>query len=126
MKVIQRLKSLAKRIKGEVKAIYVAFKYKKLPIAAKVSAGVTIAYALSPIDLIPDFIPILGYLDDLIILPLLITLTIRLIPTNLMIESRSEAETLWNEGWPKKWRYGIFIIIIWIFILIGIFIKWSN
>ena len=64
MKSIDKLKMQAKTIKREMKVIYVAFKYKKIPLIAKISAGVTVAYALSPSDLIPDFIPVLGYIDD--------------------------------------------------------------
>lgn len=126
MKLVDKLKLLAKTIKREMKVIYVAFKYKKLPLIAKISAGITVTYALSPIDLIPDFIPVLGYLDDLIILPLLIALTLKLIPAHLLIESRKEAELLWQDGWPKNWKYGLFIIGIWFIILLVILIKVYN
>ena len=126
MNMINNLKSFASKIKNEVKVIYVAWKFKKIPLVAKISAGLTIAYALSPIDLIPDFIPVLGYVDDLIILPLLILLTMKLIPIKVIAESRKDAEFLWREGWPKNWKYGLLILGLWIIILIYIFVKVSN
>lgn len=69
-----KLREFSRKIKLKIKAVYLAYKHKDTPIVAKIFAGITVGYALSPIDLIPDFIPILGYLDDLIILPLLIYL----------------------------------------------------
>lgn len=126
MKLIDNVKSLAKTIKREMTVIYVAFKYKKLPFLAKISAGITVAYALSPIDLIPDFIPVLGYLDDLILLPLLIAITLKLIPAHLLIESRKDAELIWQEGWPKNWKYSILIIGLWLIILLLILNKVNN
>jgi len=92
-------------------------KKKETPVAAKILAGLTIAYALSPIDLIPDFIPVLGYLDDLIILPLMVALTIKLIPAEVFVECRKEAENLWAGGKPKKWYYALPIILIWLLIV---------
>jgi len=75
------LKERARQLKIDIPAVFLSLKSKKTPVMAKILAGLTIGYALSPIDLIPDFIPVIGYLDDLLILPLLIALTIRLIPT---------------------------------------------
>lgn len=74
------LKERAKKLKTDIPAIFLALKDNETPIAAKLVAAVTVAYALSPIDLIPDFIPVLGYLDDVILLPALVALTVRLIP----------------------------------------------
>ena len=78
---------------------------------------ITVGYALSPIDLIPDFIPILGYLDDLIILPFLIFWSIKLIPKEVMDECKEQAKDLWKDGKPKKWYYAIPIIVIYILII---------
>jgi uncharacterized membrane protein YkvA (DUF1232 family) len=78
------LKEKANALKTYILALFIAMKRKDTPIVAKIFAGITVAYALSPIDVVPDFIPVLGYLDDLIILPLLATLAIRLIPTEIM------------------------------------------
>jgi len=66
---------------------------------------------------IPDFIPVLGYLDDMIILPLLIALAVKLVPSNIMDECLEQAKDMWSNGKPKKWRYAIPIICIWVFII---------
>ena len=76
------------------------------------------AYALSPIDLIPDFIPVLGYIDDIILLPLLTALTIKLIPTIVWDRNLEQARDMWKDGKPKKWYYAIPIVFIWILIII--------
>ena len=78
---------------------------------------ITIAYALSPIDLIPDFIPVLGYLDDLIILPVLVALTIRCIPKDTFERYRKEAEGMWQNGKPKKWYFAIPIVLFWLLVI---------
>ena len=88
----EKLKTRAKALKIELTALYYALQDKRLPLLPRVTGLIAIAYALSPIDLIPDFIPVLGYLDDLVILPGLIALTIRLIPRELMEECRRKAE----------------------------------
>lgn len=97
--------------------MFLALKDKEVPLSAKIIAGITVGYALSPIDLIPDFIPVLGYLDDLVILPLLITLTFKLIPPDVLERCKHEAEGLWKDGKPKKWYYAIPIILIWILVI---------
>ena len=76
-------------------------------------AALTVAYALSPIDFIPDFIPILGYLDDLIILPLLVALTVKFIPSDVFEVYREQAKDMWADGKPKKWYYAIPILLVW-------------
>jgi uncharacterized membrane protein YkvA (DUF1232 family) len=111
------LKEKAKAIKIYVPALFIAMKRKDTPIAAKIFAGITVGYALSPIDLIPDFIPVLGYLDDLIILPLLATLAIKFIPPEIMEICKAEAEGIWKYGKPKKLYYAIPIIILWMVII---------
>ncbi|SHR48823.1 Uncharacterized conserved protein [Mycobacteroides abscessus subsp. abscessus] len=73
-----------------------------------------VAYAFSPIDLIPDFIPVLGYLDDLIIVPLGISLALKLIPTYIIEENREKAEEIRENGKPKNWFVAVLFILIWI------------
>lgn len=119
-----KLREFSRKIKLKIKAVYLAYKHKDTPIVAKIFAGITVGYALSPIDLIPDFIPILGYLDDLIILPLLIYLSIKLIPKDIMKECEEKSEYLWKSGKPKNWRYGIPIIIVWSIVIGLIVYKW--
>lgn len=113
------LKERAKSLKVYVPALFIAMKKKETPVLAKIVAGITVGYALSPIDIIPDFIPALGYLDDLIILPMLAALAIRLIPKEIMDGCKVEAEGFWAEGKPKKWYYALPIVILW-GVLIGI------
>lgn len=112
------LKERAVKLKRDIPLIFIALKKKKTPKIAKIVAGLTIAYALSPIDLIPDFIPFLGYLDDLIILPALIILTIKLIPIEIIEQCRRESTQLWENGKPHKWFYALPIIIIWLIIVL--------
>lgn len=111
------LKERSKKIKTDIPAIFIALKKRETPLIAKFVASLTIVYALSPIDLIPDFIPVLGYLYDLIILPLLATLTIKLIPEEIFEKCRLESEDLWKGGKPKKWYYAIPFFLIWVVII---------
>lgn len=76
---------------------------------AKIMAGITVGYALSPVD----FIPLLGYLDDLILLPAFVALTIKLIPAEVWGRSRKQAEGLWENGKPKKWYYAVPVFLLW-------------
>ena len=112
------LKLRAKQLKADIPALFVALKDKDTPILAKIFAGITVAYALSPIDLIPDFIPILGYLDDVLLLPFLVALTIKLIPREILEEKRRQAEELWKDGKPKRWYYAIPVVLIWLIIVV--------
>ncbi|WP_019850322.1 YkvA family protein [Desulfitobacterium sp. PCE1] len=111
------LKERAKKLKKDIPAVFLSLKKKETPILAKICAGFTIVYALSPIDIIPDFIPVLGYLDDLIILPMLVALTIKLIPHDVFEQCRNESEGLWQGGKPKKWYYALPIVALWLVIL---------
>lgn len=111
------LKEKAKKLKKDIPAVFIALKDKETPVFAKIIAGITVAYALSPIDLIPDFVPVLGYLDDVLILPALILLVIKLIPKEVWERSEAAAEGLWAEGRPKKWYFAIPIIIIWVLVI---------
>ena len=111
------IKERAAKLKSDIPAVFIAMKDKDTPVIAKVFAGLAVAYALSPIDLIPDFIPVLGYLDDVIILPAMVALTIKYIPKDVWERSRKAAEGMWKDGKPKKWYYAIPIIIVWGIIL---------
>lgn len=116
------LKIRAKKLKTDIPAIFLALKDKDTSIIAKVFAGITVVYALSPIDLVPDFIPVLGYLDDVILLPMLVALTIKFIPQDVLERNRKQAEGMSQDGKPKKWYYAIPIIVIWI-VIIGLILK---
>lgn len=110
------LKERAKKLKTDIPAVFIAMKKKETPVKAKIIAALTVVYALSPIDLIPDFIPVLGYIDDIILLPALVALTIRMIPPDVLDACRQEAEGLWTGGKPKKWYYAIPIVLLWLLI----------
>lgn len=107
------LRQRAKQLKRDIPAVFLALKHKDTPVFAKIIAGITVGYALSPIDLIPDFIPVLGYLDDVILLPALIALTVKMIPHEVLEQCREESSDMWIDGKPKKWYYAIPIVIIW-------------
>jgi len=113
----QSLNNWAKTLKKNTFALYLASKDPRVPSLAKILIAVIVAYALSPIDLIPDFIPVIGYLDDMLLLPLGIWLTIKLIPENIWLECQQSAQqqvfTL-----PKNRRAAIIIVIIWILAII--------
>ena len=111
------LKARAKKLKTDIPALFLALKDKDTPILAKLFAGITVVYALSPVDLVPDFIPVLGYLDDVILLPMLVALTIRFVPKDVLERNRKQAEGMWRDGKPKKWYYAIPIVLIWILII---------
>ena len=111
------LKERAKKLKTDIPAVFIAMKKKETPVMAKIIAILTVAYALSPIDLIPDFIPVLGYLDDVILLPALVALTIRLIPPDVFDECRKEAEGLWSDGKPNRWYFALPIVVLWLLIV---------
>ena len=116
------LKARARQLKRDVPAVFLALRDKRTPIIARVIAAITVGYALSPVDLIPDFVPVLGYLDDVILLPALIALTIRLIPAEVFEQCRRDSENLWVDGKPKRWYYAIPIILIWL-LIIGLIVK---
>jgi uncharacterized membrane protein YkvA (DUF1232 family) len=90
--MLERARRWARLVKRDALALWIAARDPRVPWYAKLAAGAVAAYALSPIDLIPDFIPVLGYLDDLVIVPAGIALTVRLIPSDLMVEFRAAAE----------------------------------
>ena len=116
------LKERAGELKTDLPALFLALKDRETPVLAKALAGITVAYALSPIDLIPDFIPVLGYLDDVILLPALIVITVKLIPAPVLERYRAQSEGMWKNGKPKKWVYAVPIVWIWL-VIIALLIK---
>jgi uncharacterized membrane protein YkvA (DUF1232 family) len=110
--MLEKAKQWARGIKRDVVALYIAGRDPRTPWHAKAVAIAVAAYAISPIDLIPDFIPVLGYLDDLIILPLGIMLAVRLIPAELMEEFRQASRA--RERLPAHWVGAAVIVAIWI------------
>ncbi|MCU0604404.1 MAG: DUF1232 domain-containing protein [Desulfobacterales bacterium] len=107
-------KATARKLKQEVHAVYLASRDPRVPWYARVIAVAVVAYAFSPIDLIPDPIPVLGYLDDLILIPLGIALVIKLIPAEVLQDCREKAVSAMKSGKPRNWVAGGIIILIWI------------
>lgn len=112
---MEKLKAWAGRLKAEIYALYLACRDPRTPWYAKGIAALVVAYALSPIDLIPDFIPVLGYLDDLILIPAGIWLAVRMIPAEVMQESRVRAQALADR--PRSRRGIAMVILIWLLLI---------
>ncbi len=110
----ERLKDWARRMKRDTLALYLASRDPRVPWHAKAMAMATAAYAFSPIDFIPDFVPVLGYVDDLILLPLLIALTIRLVPREILAELRIEADHRLTNARPRSAAGAAVIVLIWL------------
>lgn len=123
--IVETLKSWAKRIKSDIHALYIAMHDPRTPLHAKYFAIFIIGYALSPIDLIPDFIPVLGLLDDLILLPLGIVLLEKMIPPEVMAHARQQATRLIRSGLPASQQAAMIIVAIWALVLSSI-IWWLT
>ena len=117
MKLWQRLKGWAKALRREVLLLWLAARDTRVPLVPKVIAVLVTGYALSPIDLIPDFIPVLGLIDDLVFVPAGIWLALRLLPGGLVAELRMKAE---QTPWPRpSLRGAIFVAVIWLSALLA-------
>jgi uncharacterized membrane protein YkvA (DUF1232 family) len=112
-----RFRTRAAALKADTYTLYLAYRDPRVPRAAKLVAALVVAYALSPIDLIPDFIPILGYLDDVLLLPAGIALAIRLIPPSVLAEHRTEAARRFADSPPRCWTGGLFVVAMWLLAL---------
>ena len=121
--MLNKIKAWARNLKKYVFVLYFAYKDPRVPWYAKVFTACVVAYAFSPIDLIPDFIPVLGYLDDIIIVPLGIKLALKMIPKAVIKDCEEKAEELMVKGKPKNWLVGTLIIIIWVIIFIWVSIA---
>jgi uncharacterized membrane protein YkvA (DUF1232 family) len=118
--IAKRLRDRARRLKTDVPALYIALRKRETPVLAKILACAAVVYALSPVDLIPDFIPVLGWLDDLLLLPGLVALSVRLMDPRVFDECRREAEGIWKAERPKKWAYALPVIAVWLIALIWV------
>jgi uncharacterized membrane protein YkvA (DUF1232 family) len=112
--MLEMLKAKAKQIKQELTALYLAYRHPDVPWYAKVFIAVVIGYAISPIDLIPDFIPVLGYLDDLILIPAGIALALKMIPKDVMAECRKQAAEVDRSSLGGGWIAAVVILLVWI------------
>ena len=117
----------AQRLKTEVYALYLAYRDPRVPWYARAFAACVVAYGFSPIDLIPDFIPVLGYLDDLLFVPLGIWLALKMIPPQVMAECREKAQEVMRRGKPVNraaaTAAAAVIVVVWL-LLAGLAVAW--
>jgi uncharacterized membrane protein YkvA (DUF1232 family) len=114
MAILNDLKQRARLLKAETVALYLAARHPGTPWYAKLLVAGVVAYAFSPIDLIPDFIPVLGYVDDLILIPMGIALAIKMIPPPVLAECRTRAQKVISDGKPVSPAAAVVIVIIWL------------
>lgn len=121
METFKIWKKHVRQLKMEAYALYLAYKDPRVPWYAKLFVACVVAYAFSPIDLIPDFIPILGYVDDLILIPLGVMLARKMVPQTVLAECREKALAIMSQGQPTNWIAAGIIIVIWLFlVMLGI------
>lgn len=118
--MLDRWKQKAKGLKAELYALYLCYKDPRTPWYVRLIAILVVGYAFSPVDLIPDPIPVLGYLDDVILVPLGIALVIRLMPEDVLQECRENARQRLDESNPKNWVAACLIILIWLLLFASI------
>lgn len=127
---LEAWKKRARQLKTETYALYLAYRDARTPWYAKAFAACVVGYAFSPIDLIPDFIPLLGYLDDLVLVPLGIALAIKMIPAEVLAECRLRAQETLRDGRPVNWTAAVVIVALWALAIaiVGVFIWriWPN
>jgi uncharacterized membrane protein YkvA (DUF1232 family) len=123
---LEHWKQVAKQLKHEIYALYLAYRDPRVPRYARIFAACVVAYAFSPIDLIPDPIPILGYLDDLILVPLGISMAIKMIPADVMTESRIKASQILDQGKPVSWVAAGVIVAIWLCLAVLVVVLVSR
>jgi uncharacterized membrane protein YkvA (DUF1232 family) len=121
---INHVQKRLRQLQVEVYALYLAYRDPRVAWYARILAACVVAYAFSPIDLIPDFIPVIGYLDDLIIVPLGIKLVLSMIPAPVMAESRQKAREIFHQEKPVNWVAAAVVIAIWLLltVLVVVFI----
>jgi uncharacterized membrane protein YkvA (DUF1232 family) len=115
VKVFERLKQKSRHLKIEIYALYLAYRDPRVPWYAKAFVALVVGYAFSPIDLIPDFIPVLGYLDDLFLIPLGVAVALKMIPKTVLEECREKAQKIMQQGRPVNRMAAVVIIAIWLF-----------
>ena len=120
---LESWKRRAGELKIEVYTIYLAYKNPRVPWYARIFAACVIAYAFSPIDLIPDPIPILGYLDDLVLVPLGLLLAMKMIPKDVLVECQERAQNLLNKDKPTNKIAAVVIVLIWL-ALLALILVW--
>ena len=118
MQAIETWKQRARQLKVETYAIYLAYKDPRTPWYARIFAACVVGYAFSPIDLIPDPIPVLGYLDDLVLVPVGVALALKMIPQTVLAECREKAQAAMSQGKPTNWTAAGVIMAIWLLLAV--------
>ena len=124
MGLLQIAKQWARALKRDVLVVYLAARDPRTPWALRLLALAVAAYALSPIDLVPDFIPVLGYLDDLLIVPLGLALVLRLLPPPVLLAARQRAARMLAR--PRSWLAAAIIIMLWVLLAVLLFAWWRG
>jgi uncharacterized membrane protein YkvA (DUF1232 family) len=122
VKVLESWKQRARGLKVETYAVYLAYRDRRVPWYARVFAACVVGYAFSPIDLIPDPIPVLGYLDDLVLVPLGIALALKMIPPEVMAECRVKAAGAMREGKPTNRKAAAAIVTVWVLLALVVIV----
>ena len=118
LRTIERLKQKSRHLKIEIYALYLAYRDPRVPWYAKAFVALVAGYALSPIDLIPDFIPVLGYLDDFILIPLGVAVALKMIPEKVMEDCRIRSKEVMSEKKPINRTAAVVIIFIWLMLIV--------
>ncbi len=118
LRTIERLKQKSRHLKIEIYALYLAYRDPRVPWYAKAFVALVVGYALSPIDLIPDFIPVLGYLDDLVLIPLGVAVALKMIPEKVMEDCRIRSKEVMSKKKPINRVAAVVIICIWLMLIV--------
>lgn len=118
VKVFERLKQKSRHLKIEIYALYLAYRDPRVPWYAKAFVALVVGYAFSPIDLIPDFIPVLGYLDDLVLIPLGVAVALKMIPEKVMEDCRIRSKEMMSKKKPINRVAAVVIICIWLMLIV--------
>ena len=117
---MSKFRDTTSAINQKIGAMFIAMKRSDTPLYAKIAAGLCVYYALSPLDVVPDFIPVLGMVDDFVVLPFLMWLAVKLMPEDIMAECEAEAGEIWQHGGKVKKRYAIPVLAVWALLLFWI------
>ncbi|MBQ5324132.1 MAG: DUF1232 domain-containing protein [Oscillospiraceae bacterium] len=117
---MSKFRDTTSAINQKIGAMFIAMKRSDTPLYAKIAAGLCVYYALSPLDVVPDFIPVLGMVDDFVVLPFLMWLAVKLMPEDIMAECEAEAGEIWQHGGRIKKRYAIPVLAVWALLLFWI------
>ena len=124
MSLLAKTKVWARDVKRDVVAVYFAARDPQTPLLARALAVLVAGYALSPIDLIPDFIPVVGYIDDLILVPLGLLLVLKLLPPEVLAESRAKASVA--RARPKSYATAAVVVCLWVLCSVAIIYWWYH